>query len=187
MVSALLATLCHASGSYQEFYNELPSANVGNNGAASASLGTNSTLLGNNSLADALAIVSASQSESRLRNVRLLASPRKNEYVLHHDRAREGNQLREDGTITTPTSDGTGLNATVGAALALVAEASARNKTSVTRRTRNGLGNAKRASGYWMENMVQNGMSPLAPSGYKVRIALFTRAFHHRVLSNFVC
>jgi hypothetical protein len=109
-------------------------------------------------------VVAAAQYESKQRNARLLAEPRRNEYVLHHDRPRPSDVLEGNGTVSKPVSDGTGVNATVGAALALVAEAGVKNKTAVKL--------DKRGGSYWMENVVHNGASPYAPAGYKVTFVL---------------
>lgn len=71
-------------------------------------------------------------------------------------------QLHDNGTLASSTVEGTGVNGTVSAALALVAEADARNTTKTTHTIE------ARAGNFWMENMVQNGASPFAPAGYKV-------------------
>lgn len=117
----------------------------------------------NSSLAHALEIVAEAQAEARERNARLLANPRKNEYVLYHDRARPSDLLQSNGTISRQVSDGTGVNGTVGAALKLVSDATLKNKTIL-----HDASLEKRGGSYWMENMVQNGASPYAPGGYKV-------------------
>lgn len=131
---------------------------------------SNATVASNSSLAKALEIAAASQQESQERNARLLASPRKNEYTLHHDRSRPSDLLEDGGTVSRPVSDGTGVNATVAAALSLVAEASAKNNSIVigTGTGKDNLKLNKRGGGYWMQNMVQNGASPYAPGDYKV-------------------
>lgn len=122
---------------------------------------------GNSSLAKALEVVAAAQSEAQLRNARLLANPRKNTYALHDGPSRPATRIEDKGTVTNTVEDGTGVNATVAEALALVAEASTKNKTAILSSLTTTP--AKRAGGYWMENMVQNGASPYAPGGYKVK------------------
>jgi hypothetical protein len=117
-------------------------------------------------LAEALELVKAAQLEQKQRNARLLANPRRNKIAFMSSGARTS-LVDEDGTTAGRSGDGTGVNATVAAAAALVAEASAKNST-IELVGRGGSQLGKRSS-YWMENMVQNGASPFAPSGYKVR------------------
>lgn len=131
---------------------------------ATASISNTSTLT-NNTLAEAQRLVAAAQTESQLRNAEILASPRRNTYDFRQGAAQPLSQLEIGGTVLSASSDSTGVNATVGAAVALIAEAHARGNMTVLQDGRV----EKRASSYWMENMVQNGVSPYAPSNYKVR------------------
>lgn len=119
-------------------------------------------VLSNTTLDSARELVKASQAESRERNLRLLGSPRHNSYEPRFDAVEASGQLQQNGTLAATTSEGTGVNGTVAVALALVAEADAGNAST----TAAAMG--KRAGSFWMENMVQNGASPFAPSGYKV-------------------
>ncbi|KAJ6785862.1 hypothetical protein PWT90_10961 [Aphanocladium album] len=125
---------------------------------------TNLTLKANSSLAESLELVEAAQAEARSRNARLLGSPRRNKYELRSASASlsgPASYLKENGTVQYSTYDGTGVNGTVSAALSLVAEAFGANMTAPSNRL-------EKRGGYWMEQMVQNGASPFAPSGYKV-------------------
>lgn len=141
----------------------------------------------NSSMSEAERLVAAAQAESQQRNARILESPRRNTYQFRQGGAAKAvSQLQGGGTVLRASDDSTGVNATVGAAVAEVAEAYARgdgkrNMTVVdghrpsdhVNLNNNGGNNdddglMKRASGYWMESMVQNGASPFAPTGYKV-------------------
>lgn len=168
-IYALLALPCYAGASNQDLYQHSGRSAVNQNYKL---LQTRNVTIagasGNSSLAEALKVVAAVQSESQQRNARLLANPRKNEYVLYNDRARPSGLLEGNGTVSKSVFDGTGVNATIGAALALVAEASAKNKTAVR------LAKASGAGSYWMANIEQNGASPYAPAGYKVTYVLST-------------
>lgn len=127
-------------------------------------------LTSNSSLLLAQELVAAAQAEARRRNARLQATPRRNLYQFRQGSPRLSTKMEDGGTVIHSALDSTGVNATVGAAVALVAEAQAQgggsgsgNQTIVG----NG-GMTKRAGSYWMESMDQNGASPFAPSGYKV-------------------
>lgn len=128
-------------------------------GHSSAILSSNHTV-GNSSLTEAQRLIEAAQAESRERNSRLLASPRRNTYKLRAGGVRSSTGIQDNGVLITSTPDGTGVNATIGAALKTV------SKTNTTR-TAEAKKLHKRSS-FWMESMQQNGASPFAPSGYKV-------------------
>lgn len=133
----------------------------------------NSTLAssGNETLQDALEIVKAAQAEARARNSRLLASPRVNVYSLREGQNKDNSApiLQKNGTLNVSVSDGTGVNGTVSVAAATIAQVEARNQSLADPQTTDSTQVQRRAGGFWMENMVQNGASPLAPTGYKVR------------------
>ncbi|KAL2018129.1 hypothetical protein VTK56DRAFT_1259 [Thermocarpiscus australiensis] len=129
-----------------------------------ASLNSTTGTSGNTTLAEALELIRAAQLEDKERNARLLANPRRNNLSFKTGGARTS-QVQTNGTTTARSGDGTGVNATIAWAAALVAEAWARNSTLALGSNGSQL---RRRSSYWMENMVQNGASPFAPSGYKV-------------------
>ncbi|KAJ3493593.1 hypothetical protein NLG97_g4634 [Lecanicillium saksenae] len=109
---------------------------------------SNVTSPGNDTLAAARELVKTSQTEARERNNRLLSNPRQNDYRLRFDTVRMPVELHENGTVALSTYDGTGVNGTVGAALALVTEADAKNGTMST------LLPKRQAGKFWMESMV---------------------------------
>lgn len=143
----------HGEYHYQRFTAPLTTALI-----------TNTSTSINSTLTEAQRLVAAAQAESQLRNAEILASPRKNTYDFRQGAAQPLSQLEVGGTVLSASSDSTGVNETIGAAVALVAEAHASGNATVRHDGRV----EKRAGSYWMENMVQNGASPYAPSDYKV-------------------
>lgn len=139
--------------------------------ASSSALNSTEAYSGNETLQDALEIVKAAQAEARARNSRLLASPRVNVYSLREGQNKDDSApiLQKNGTLSVSVPDGTGVNGTVSIAAATIAQVEARNQSLADPQTADSTQVQRRASGFWMENMVQNGASPLAPAGYKVR------------------
>lgn len=142
--------------------------------------GANSSYGDNSTLAIALRTVRGAQAEMRELRARLMAAPRRSDFRPAPDAqgrfAAGGQRIQPNGTLvsTDPSSDATGINGTVASAAKLVAEAVARNSSLASYlQPQNGSAttegtNTKRAGGYWMEGMTQNGVAPYAGAGYKV-------------------
>ncbi|KAH8895965.1 pectin lyase-like protein [Thozetella sp. PMI_491] len=130
----------------------------------------NSTIAsGNGTLSDAEQIVLAAQAEAAERNARLVAQPRRNRYEFRSPAAFRG--------AGADSSTGTGVNETVATAAVLLTETMAHNGFLIVRQTSNSgrqaeehapVLTARQQSTWWLEGMTQNGLSPFAPSGYKV-------------------
>lgn len=123
----------------------------------------------NGTMGEAERIVREAQEESRARNTYLVNHVRKNKYELKDFSVSKADSAPDPLTAT-------GVNDTVANAAAVVTEFLSLNDTV----DRNVV--PRQSSTYWMENMVQNGISPfVANATYKVRLI---SDHHHRMLAN---
>ncbi|KAK3296411.1 pectate lyase superfamily protein-domain-containing protein [Chaetomium fimeti] len=110
-----------------------------------------------NNSTEAKRIVKAAQAEAAKRNKYLVEHVRRNHYTFTASAKISSAGGEVNDTLAT------GFNNTVTAAAAVVAQSlSSGNKTTTA------IFDKRQASSYWMANMVQNGVSPFAPSGYRV-------------------
>lgn len=125
----------------------------------------NSTTTANATISEAEQIVLAAQAEAAERNARLVANVRRNRYEFHAPTPSKG--------LLSPSGDdsATGVNETVAEAAAVLTEVMIQNGTlSVDDASAASEGplQARQSGTWWLEGMTQNGLSPFAPSGYKV-------------------